>query len=76
MQSSAPCPIGHHPVEIAGTLDGLFRERVRRSPQKVAYRDYDRSAGKWRDLTWSQMDERIAHWQRLSRGKTFPPGSG
>src|SRR5690348_12430041 len=51
------------PVEVAGTLDGLFRERVRRSPQNVAYRDYDRSSGKWRDLTWSQMDERIAHWQ-------------
>ena len=42
------------PVETAGTLDGLFRERVRRSPQTVAYRDYDRSSGKWRDLTWSR----------------------
>jgi long-chain acyl-CoA synthetase len=51
------------PVEVAGTLDGLFRERARRSPQDVAYRDYDRSSGKWRDLTWSQMDERIDHWQ-------------
>jgi len=29
----------------AGTLDGLFRERVRRSPQAVAYRDYDRIGG-------------------------------
>jgi long-chain acyl-CoA synthetase len=51
-------------VETAVTLDGLFRERVRRSAQMVAYRDYDRSTGKWRDLTWAQMDERIAHWQR------------
>ena len=55
-------------VETAGTLDGLLRERVRRSPHRVAYRDYDRSSGKWRDLTWSQMDDRIAHWQAaLSR---------
>jgi long-chain acyl-CoA synthetase len=51
------------PVEAAVTLDGLFRERVRRSPEMVAYRDYDRTTGKWRDLTWAQMDERIAHWQ-------------
>jgi long-chain acyl-CoA synthetase len=61
------------PVEIAGTLDGLFRERVRRSPEAVAYRDYDRSSGKWRDLTWSQMDERITQWQvALSREKLAP----
>jgi long-chain acyl-CoA synthetase len=51
------------PVEIAGTLDGLFRERVRRSPQSVAYRDYDRSGGKWRNLTWAQMDEGVGRWQ-------------
>ncbi len=58
------------PVEAARTLDGLFRERARRSPEAVAYRDYDRSSGKWRDLTWKQMDERIAHWQSaLTREK-------
>lgn len=60
-------------VEIAGTLDGLFRERVRRSPEAVAYRDYDRSSGRWRDLTWLQMDERITQWQvALSREKLAP----
>ncbi|SFH39545.1 long-chain acyl-CoA synthetase [Nitrosospira sp. Nsp14] len=61
-------------VETAVTLDGLFRERVRRSPQKVAYRDYDRSTGKWRDLTWSQMDERIAHWQQALARENLSPG--
>src|SRR5687768_18379290 len=72
-------PPGQHnvtdiiPVEMAGTLDGLFRERVRRSPEAVAYRDYDRSSGKWRDLTWSRMDERIAHWViALSKEKLRP----
>ena len=61
-------------VETAVTLDGLFRERVRRSPQTVAYRDYDRSTGKWRDLTWSQMDERIDHWQRALAQENLSPG--
>ncbi|MEO6561500.1 MAG: long-chain fatty acid--CoA ligase [Nitrosospira sp.] len=51
------------PVEVAVTLDGLFSERVRRSPQGVAYRDYDRSSGKWRDLTWEQMDQGVTRWQ-------------
>jgi long-chain acyl-CoA synthetase len=63
MQTRQHDPTDIIPVEVAGTLDGLFRERARRSPQDVAYRDYDRSSGKWRDLTWSQMDERIDHWQ-------------
>jgi long-chain acyl-CoA synthetase len=61
-------------VETAVTLNGLFRERVRRSPQMVAYRDYDRSTGKWRDLTWAQMDERIVHWQRALAQENLSPG--
>ncbi|WP_256326993.1 AMP-dependent synthetase/ligase [Nitrosospira multiformis] len=61
------------PVETAGTLDGLFRERVRRTPEAIAYRDYDRSSGKWRDLSWGRMDERIAHWViALSKEKLKP----
>jgi long-chain acyl-CoA synthetase len=51
------------PVKTAGTLDGLFSERMRRTPQAVAYRDYDRIGGKWRDLTWAQMEEGIRRWQ-------------
>jgi len=29
------------PMSAAGTLDGLFRERVRRTPDLVAYRAYN-----------------------------------
>src|SRR3954447_8060622 len=62
------------PVEVAGTLDGLFQERVRRSPERIAYRDYDRSTGTWRNLTWSQMDTRIAQWQAALARENIPPG--
>lgn len=62
------------PVEVAGTLDGLFSERVRRSPQMVAYRDYDRSSGKWRDLTWEQMDQGISRWQAALSQENLVPG--
>lgn len=34
-------------TEAAGTLDGLFHERVHRSPEQVAYRNYDRVAAEW-----------------------------
>ena len=61
-------------VDAAGTLDGLFRERVRRSPLSAAYRDYDRSSGKWRNLTWAHMDERIAHWETALRREHLAPG--
>jgi long-chain acyl-CoA synthetase len=50
-------------VESAVTLDGLFRERVRRTPDLVAYRDFNQQHGNWRDFTWAQMDRQVARWQ-------------
>ena len=47
----------------AGTLDGLFRERVARSPEKVAYRDFNHPHANWRDYTWAQIDRQVARWQ-------------
>jgi long-chain acyl-CoA synthetase len=43
----------------AGTLWGLFCERVRRSPEGIAYRDYEPDDGDWRDHTWRAIGERI-----------------
>ncbi|MCX7192112.1 MAG: long-chain fatty acid--CoA ligase [Proteobacteria bacterium] len=52
--------------EQAGTLHGLFLERVRRTPDKIAYRHFAQNA--WRDLTWGQMQAEAARWQlALSR---------
>jgi long-chain acyl-CoA synthetase len=51
------------PVEAAVTLDGLFRERVKRTPDQVAYRNYSEAHNAWRDLTWAQVDHQVARWQ-------------
>jgi len=51
------------PTEVAKTLDGLFSERVRRSPRMIAYRSYDQIAGNWRDHTWEQIEREVARWQ-------------
>ena len=51
------------PTEVAKTLDGLFSERVRRSPQLIAYRSYDQIAEKWIDHTWLQIEKEVARWQ-------------
>jgi long-chain acyl-CoA synthetase len=50
-------------VEAAGTLDGLFRERVQRTPESTAYRDYNPQHENWRDYTWAQIDHQVARWQ-------------
>src|SRR5919112_388422 len=50
-------------VEAAVTLNGLFRERVRRTPNLAAYRYFDEEAGTWRQYTWSEMDAHVARWQ-------------
>jgi long-chain acyl-CoA synthetase len=50
------------PVDVALTLDGLFRERVRRTPELTAYRYFDERAGVWRDYTWAVMSEHVSRW--------------
>jgi len=50
-------------VETAGTLDGLFFERVRRTPEATAYRYFDKAARDWRDISWREMANRVARWR-------------
>ncbi|MCU7959385.1 MAG: AMP-dependent synthetase/ligase [gamma proteobacterium symbiont of Bathyaustriella thionipta] len=52
------------PISHAGTLDGLFRERVQRSPERVAYRHYDRNSSEWKDHSWQQMAHQTSLWQQ------------
>jgi long-chain acyl-CoA synthetase len=47
----------------AGTLDGLFRERVARTPEKIADREFNQPHANWRDYTWAQIDRQVARWQ-------------
>lgn len=43
----------------AVTLWGLFCERVRRSRDQIAYRDYDPASGTWRHHTWGAIAKRV-----------------
>lgn len=51
------------PADVSGTLAGLFRERVKRSPDKVAYRQFDADSKQWCDTTWKEMATEVARWQ-------------
>ena len=50
----------------AGTLHGLFMERARRSPDKIAYRHFQQNA--WRNFTWQEMLIEVARWQAALAG--------
>ncbi|MEA2093052.1 MAG: AMP-binding protein, partial [Pseudomonadota bacterium] len=58
----------------AGSLAGLFRERVKRSPDAVAYRQYDESSGRWKDSTWADMATEVARWQAALANEELQPG--
>lgn len=56
-------------IETAQTLDGLFQERAKRSPQSIAYRDYDVNQETWLDYTWADMSRAVKLWQTALPGK-------
>ena len=61
-------------LDEAVTLDGLFACRVRRSPQREAYRYFDKDSKEWRSYTWAQMAHEVARWQAAMRSEQAPRG--
>ncbi len=61
-------------VEQAGTLDGLFYQRVQRTPDSLAYRYHDRNNKQWCELTWSDMARQVACWRHALAGEDLDPG--
>jgi long-chain acyl-CoA synthetase len=61
-------------VEGARTLDGLFFQRVRRSPDRPAYRNYDRVAGEWHELNWRGVAREVARWRSALEAEPLKQG--
>jgi len=61
------------PVDHAKTLDGLFLRRIERSPERPAYRYFERDQG-WRVLTWREMGDRVALWRQALAGESLEIG--
>ncbi|NIP74232.1 MAG: long-chain fatty acid--CoA ligase [Gammaproteobacteria bacterium] len=61
-------------ADSARTLDGLFRERIRRTPDRAAYRSFEPETVTWDDTTWRQMGREAARWQSALAGE--PLGRG
>ncbi|MDC9725131.1 MAG: long-chain fatty acid--CoA ligase [Gammaproteobacteria bacterium] len=62
------------PLEQAGTLYGLFRERLKRSPHHAAYRSYDAKDKAWHDITWEEVSTQVARWQEAIEKEGLEPG--
>lgn len=71
MTAAAPASIS---PEEAVTLDGLFRERAKRTPDAVAYRAFNLEHSNWRDYTWGQIDRQVARWQAALERDGLKPG--
>lgn len=58
----------------AVTLDGLLRERVRRTPQGLAYRSFAREGELWSSWTWAETAQEVARWQQALAAEGLAPG--
>ncbi|MFT5540756.1 MAG: long-chain acyl-CoA synthetase [Alphaproteobacteria bacterium] len=56
------------------TLDGLFRERVRRTPEAPAYRAFNLATDAWEGITWATAVHEVARWQAALAGEGLSPG--
>ena len=61
-------------AEIAGTLDGLLYERVRRTPDTMAYRSYDAVRKLWAETSWNDVGRATARWQAALAAEELLPG--
>jgi len=58
----------------AVTLSGLFRERVRATPDKPAYRQFDHANGEWVGCSWSDVAREVSRWQVAMDRDGLKPG--
>lgn len=58
----------------AVTVHGLFTERVKRTPDAIAYRYFDTRQSVWLSYTWGQMADQVARWQAALQQEKLAAG--
>jgi long-chain acyl-CoA synthetase len=61
-------------AEQAGTLYGLFLERLARSPEQIAYQSYSADSNNWHGTNWREVAREIARWQKALAEEMLEPG--
>lgn len=62
------------PCNTAGTLDRLFRIRCLTSPERVAYKYFDRATKTWPEVTWKEMADLTSRWQQGLKQENLSEG--
>ena len=60
--------------EVAITLHGIFLERVKSTPDAIAYRYFNVQQNAWLPLTWAQVRDQVARWQSALLAEKLAPG--
>ncbi len=60
--------------EQAITLHGIFLERVKCTPEAIAYRYFNLQQNAWLTLTWAQVKDQVARWQAALLTEKLAPG--
>ncbi len=60
--------------EDAVTLHGIFLQRVKRTPDTIAYRYFHVQQNAWLTLTWAQARDQVARWQAALSGENLAAG--
>ncbi|MEJ2619447.1 MAG: long-chain fatty acid--CoA ligase [Candidatus Thiodiazotropha sp.] len=61
-------------LDVADTLAAVFQERVRRTPDRVAFIQYDADTKAWQKSTWLEMAQQVALWQTALKKESLKPG--
>jgi len=60
--------------KTAGTIAGLFRERVRRTPRSLAYKCYNAEKERFDGITWQEVSDLAACWQEALKQEGLQSG--
>ena len=61
-------------ITSVSTLDGMWRERARLTPNKISHVDYLPKTQLRREFTWAQMLVQTARWQAALRKENLQAG--
>ncbi|MBU0943188.1 MAG: long-chain fatty acid--CoA ligase [Proteobacteria bacterium] len=58
----------------AGTLPGLLKRRIERTPELPAYQQYERKENRWVTYCWQDIGKCVARWQMGLKKESLEPG--
>lgn len=61
-------------TDEAKTLHGLFHVRVKRSPDKIAYCQFNRHTDRWEEFSWREMANSVGRWQAVLKKENLGIG--